>query len=76
MKVIGYVRVSTEDQAAHGVSLEAQTKKLEQYAELFDHELIDVVVDAGASAKSLKRDGLTAALARLDAAELVLRKAT
>jgi len=69
MKVIGYVRVSTEDQAAHGVSLEAQRRKLEQYSELFDHELVDVVIDAGASAKSLKREGLSSALARLDAGE-------
>ncbi|MCA9781272.1 MAG: recombinase family protein [Candidatus Eremiobacteraeota bacterium] len=69
MKVIGYVRVSTEDQAAHGVSLDAQRTKLEQYAALFDHELVDVVIDAGASAKSLKREGLSSALARLDAGE-------
>lgn len=66
MKVIGYVRVSTESQADHGVSLEAQRSKLEQYAALFDHELVAVIVDAGASAKSLKRDGLQKALAALD----------
>lgn len=69
MKVIGYVRVSTEDQAAHGVSLDAQRTKLEQYASLFDHELVDVIVDAGVSAKSLNREGLSSALARLDAGE-------
>lgn len=69
MKVIGYVRVSTEDQAAHGVSLEAQRSKLEAYAALFDHELVAVVVDAGTSAKSLKRDGLQEALAALDAGQ-------
>lgn len=69
MKVIGYVRVSTEDQAAHGVSLDAQRIKLEQYAALFDHELIDVVVDAGVSAKTLNRDGLSSVLARLDSGE-------
>lgn len=69
MRVIGYIRVSTEDQAAQGVSLQAQRIKLEQYTALYDLELIGVVVDAGASAKSLKREGLTKALAHLDAGE-------
>lgn len=67
MKVIGYVRVSTEEQATAGVSLDAQRAKLEQYASLYDLELVDVVIDAGASAKNLRRDGLTSALAALDA---------
>jgi site-specific DNA recombinase len=31
MKVIGCVRVSTEDQAKEGVSLEAQQAKIEAY---------------------------------------------
>jgi DNA invertase Pin-like site-specific DNA recombinase len=67
MKVIGYIRVSTDEQASHGVSLGAQRAKLEQYAALYDLELVDVIVDAGASAKSLKRAGLQLALAALDA---------
>lgn len=69
MRVIGYIRVSTDEQATKGVSLDAQRTKLEQYASLYDLELVAVVVDAGASAKSLKRDGLTEALARLDSGE-------
>lgn len=66
MKVIGYVRVSTQDQAEEGVSLAAQREKLQQYATLFDLELVAIVEDAGASAKSLDRDGLRQALAMLD----------
>lgn len=69
MKVIGYVRVSTEDQAEVGVSLEAQKKKLEQYADLYDLELVEVFEDAGASAKTLKREGLQRALTALDNGE-------
>lgn len=69
MKVIGYVRVSTEEQASAGVSLDAQRAKLEQYAALYDLELVDVVIDAGASAKNLRREGLTRALAALEAGE-------
>ena len=65
MKVIGYIRVSTEEQATNGQSLDAQRAKLEAYASLYDLELVDVVVDAGISAKSLKRPGLRAVLTQL-----------
>lgn len=57
MKVIGYIRVSTEEQAQSGVSLEAQEAKLRAYAELYDIELTEIVVDAGVSGKSLDRMG-------------------
>jgi len=63
-RAIGYIRVSTEKQAEHGFSLEAQTEKLKAYAMLYDIELIDLVVEQG-SAKSVQRDGLQAALGRL-----------
>ena len=63
-KAIGYIRVSTDKQAEHGVSLEAQREKLEAYAMLYDIELVDLVVEQG-SAKCLQRDGLQEALARL-----------
>ena len=56
-QAIGYVRVSTEQQADSGLSIAAQRVKLEALAVLNDYQLIDVVVDAGASAKSLDRPG-------------------
>jgi site-specific DNA recombinase len=61
-RVVGYVRVSSEQQAEHGVSLEAQREKITAYAQLYDLELVDIIVDAGASAKTLKRSGLQRAL--------------
>jgi len=57
-KAIGYVRVSTDKQADKGVSLDAQAEKIRQYSALHDFDLVDVVVDAGASAKSTRREGL------------------
>jgi len=66
MRVIGYVRVSTEEQSNKGVSLDAQRAKLEAYAELYELELLDVIVDAGFSAKTLDRPGLQQALVKLD----------
>ncbi len=69
MKAIAYLRVSTEDQAAKGVGLEAQRAKIEAYAQLYDLELVAVLEDAGASGKSLDRPGLRQALAMLAAHE-------
>ena len=61
---IGYIRVSTEGQAADGVSLDAQRAKIEAWAVLNDYDLAAVHVDAGISGKSaLNRPGLQAALA-------------
>jgi len=66
-RAIGYVRVSTDKQAEKGYSLEAQRTKLDAYASLYDVELVDVVVDAGESAKTLDRPGLARALGMLRA---------
>src|SRR5712692_3087072 len=64
-KAVGYIRVSTDKQAEHGVSLDAQQAKLAAYAALYDLTLVEVIVDAGASAKTLNRPGLQRALGML-----------
>lgn len=69
MKAVGYVRVSTEEQASQGVSLEAQTEKVKAYASLYDIELVEIITDAGVSAKTIDRPGLNKALAMLEAGE-------
>ena len=43
LKVVGYVRVSTEEQAVDGVSLAAQRAKLVAYASLYDLDLVEIV---------------------------------
>lgn len=58
MKAIGYIRVSTEGQAEKGISLEAQRAKIEAYAVTKDLELVEIIEDAGLSAKNLKRPGV------------------
>lgn len=57
MTAIGYVRVSTEDQAKEGVSLDSQRSKIEAYCHLKDLELREIVEDAGMSAKNLRWPG-------------------
>lgn len=61
-RAVAYLRVSTDKQADHGVSLEAQRAKAEAYATLYDLDLVPVIEDAGESAGSLDRPGLNRAL--------------
>ncbi len=65
-RIVAYIRVSTDKQAEHGVSLDAQRAKVTQYAELYDLDLVAVELDA-LSAKNTDRPALARALAMLDA---------
>lgn len=63
-KAIGYIRVSTEQQAEQGVSIETQQAKIEAWCELNEYELTGIYDDAGISGMSMKnRPQLQAALA-------------
>lgn len=63
MKAIGYVRVSTEEQANEGVSLEMQESKVRAYCDLNDFELLHIHIDAGISgARADNRPGLQSAI--------------
>lgn len=46
-----YIRVSTEEQAIHGLSIEAQTEALEKWAIANEYKVVDVYTDAGISAR-------------------------
>lgn len=60
---ISYIRVSTERQAAEGVSLSAQTERIKAWAKFNDHEVVSSFEDAGISGSKMKtRPGLLAAL--------------
>jgi DNA invertase Pin-like site-specific DNA recombinase len=56
-KTIGYIRVSTDEQAIEGVSLKNQEEKIRSYCDLKDFELLEIVNDSGISAKNLRRPG-------------------
>jgi DNA invertase Pin-like site-specific DNA recombinase len=53
--IAAYVRVSTEDQATEGFSLEAQTDMLRAYAELNELTIQDEYIDDGYSGRNHKR---------------------
>lgn len=67
---IGYIRVSTDKQAEGGVSLEAQAEKIRAMAVVQGSDLLDIIVDAGESAKSLQRPGMDRLLAMVDRREV------
>lgn len=64
MRVIGYVRVSTDTQAESGLGLADQEQKIRAYCDLYGLELMAIEKDA-ASGKNIDREGLQKALAML-----------
>ncbi len=63
MKVVGYIRVSTQGQVNDGVSLDAQQSKIRSWAELNDYDCPTIFTDAGISGSQVdNRDGLKTAL--------------
>lgn len=56
--VAGYVRVSTQDQAEEGYSIEEQTAKIESYCHAMGWNLIKVYSDPGFSGATLDRPGI------------------
>jgi DNA invertase Pin-like site-specific DNA recombinase len=69
MRVVGYVRVSTEEQAVSGAGLEAQRRAIVAECRRRGWELVETIEDAGYSAKDLKRPGVQEALRALEAGE-------
>ena len=53
--VAAYVRVSTQEQKLHGLSLDAQKAKLTEYAEAHNMRIVEWYVDEGVSARKLIR---------------------
>jgi site-specific DNA recombinase len=62
-KAVGYVRVSTEEQVKEGISLEAQTARIQAFALAKGWNLIKIIEDRGFSGKNLERPGMKELLA-------------
>lgn len=64
MKVIGYLRVSTDEQARSGLGMDAQRATLQAFANAAGHD-VEWVADEGESGKNGNRPGLQMALGML-----------
>ncbi|URD59931.1 recombinase family protein [Sphingomonas sp. KRR8] len=51
LRACGYVRVSTDDQAQHGISLPSQISKVEEFCAARGWELVEVLQEPGMSGK-------------------------
>jgi DNA invertase Pin-like site-specific DNA recombinase len=71
MRLIGYIRVSTEEQARDGHSIGTQRAQLRKYCELRGYDLVDVVTDKGVSGSTRfeRRAGGKAVIGRLARSE-------
>lgn len=70
-KTIGYIRVSTQEQAQAGFSLSAQRGRLEAFAQATGREPIDdFLIDDGFSGSSLERPAMKELLARIERREI------
>jgi DNA invertase Pin-like site-specific DNA recombinase len=71
LRVIGYIRVSTAEQAGSGAGLEAQRQTLAAAAEQRGWDLVDVIADEGESGgkRHEKRPGLCAAIERVESGD-------
>ena len=63
-KVIGYIRVSTDEQATEGISLEVQRDRIIHYCQQFRLNLLDIYQDEW-TGKEIARPGLQAALSQM-----------
>lgn len=68
--VLGYVRVSTTEQADSGLGLAAQEEAIRGHCARNGLELVAIVHDDGVSAKDMARPGLREALERIAAGEV------
>ena len=57
-RAVGYIRVSTGEQAQEGLSLAAQEARIKAYCEAKGWDLLRMYRDEGISGKSLKRPGI------------------
>lgn len=69
MKLVGYVRVSTENQVEEGLGLEVQRRALKEWAKRDRHRLVAIVADEGISGSKdmAERPGLAEALSLIEA---------
>ena len=67
---LGYIRVSREEQARNGVSLDAQRDRIKAYAVAKGLQLLEIFADEGFSGKGLNRPGVDLLLKKCATGEI------
>src|ERR1700752_3536110 len=65
-RVIAYCRVSTDEQARKGTSLDSQREAIADECKRRGWQLVNTIEDSGFSGKSLRRPGIKAVLRELE----------
>jgi len=71
-KAVIYTRVSTEDQAKEGFSLDAQLEKLKAYCKARDWDIVEEYVDDGFSGRNVKRPAYNRMIENMENWDLLL----
>ncbi len=67
MKSVGYIRVSTEEQAKEGISLDNQIERIKGYCQYKGFELCEILRDEGISgSKNKDREGFARILEKIE----------
>jgi len=72
LKVAGYLRVSTDEQAREGLSLDAQEARIRGYCVARGWQLVRLERDEGKTGKNLDRPGMQSLLSNLDGIDVVV----
>jgi len=72
LKVAGYLRVSTDEQARDGVSLDVQEARIRGYCVARGWQLVRLECDEGKTGKNLDRPGMQSLLSNLDGVDVVV----
>lgn len=56
MRIVGYTRVSTQEQVTEGMSLDAQDSRIRAWADALGHDVVKVIADEGVSGTKLLGD--------------------
>lgn len=72
VKVAIYTRVSTDDQAEEGYSLDAQKERLEAYCEAQGWDVVRIYVDDGYSGRTCKRPAYQRMMQERDEWDVIL----
>lgn len=72
VRVVIYIRVSTQEQAQEGYSIDEQKRRLIAYCKARGWQVVEILVDPGFSGSNLERPGIQALISNIKEYDMVL----